>query len=193
MLPFLVAACCLIGGTVHAPSGAPIARAALTLRGASYRHDDERRRGKSFRIGSARSLRSHRRGARICRGDGQHRRGRRGRACRRRAGAERHAEAANDRTSHRQRRIHARSQRHSRDGRLARADGCAWIHASARSAARGAVRRHPASRLRRADGAGGRFAAWSGSFGSDGDARRPAAQRRQHRRHRPLAVRGAGV
>ncbi|MGC1380959.1 MAG: TonB-dependent receptor [Candidatus Baltobacteraceae bacterium] len=33
MLPALIAACCLIGGTVHAPSGAPIAHAALTLRG----------------------------------------------------------------------------------------------------------------------------------------------------------------
>lgn len=33
MLPLLVAVCCLVGGTVHAPSGAPIARAALTLRG----------------------------------------------------------------------------------------------------------------------------------------------------------------
>jgi outer membrane cobalamin receptor len=33
MLPILVAVCCLVGGTVHAPSGAPIARAALTLRG----------------------------------------------------------------------------------------------------------------------------------------------------------------
>ncbi|HYL28123.1 MAG TPA: TonB-dependent receptor, partial [Candidatus Nitrosotalea sp.] len=33
MLPVLIAACCMIGGTVHTPSGAPIARAALTLRG----------------------------------------------------------------------------------------------------------------------------------------------------------------
>lgn len=33
MLPLLVAACCLIGGMVHAPSGAPIAHAQLTLRG----------------------------------------------------------------------------------------------------------------------------------------------------------------
>ena len=33
MLPILVAVCCLVGGTVHAPSGAPIARATLTLRG----------------------------------------------------------------------------------------------------------------------------------------------------------------
>jgi outer membrane receptor protein involved in Fe transport len=33
MLPVLIAACCLVGGTVHAPSGAPIARAQLTLRG----------------------------------------------------------------------------------------------------------------------------------------------------------------
>jgi outer membrane cobalamin receptor len=35
MLPVLLAACCLIGGTVHAPSGAPIARAQITLRGAT--------------------------------------------------------------------------------------------------------------------------------------------------------------
>ncbi|MBV9333883.1 MAG: TonB-dependent receptor, partial [Candidatus Eremiobacteraeota bacterium] len=34
MLPFLLAACCLVGGTVHTPSGAPIARADVTLRGA---------------------------------------------------------------------------------------------------------------------------------------------------------------
>jgi outer membrane cobalamin receptor len=33
MLPLLVAACCLIGGTVHTPSGAPIARATVKLRG----------------------------------------------------------------------------------------------------------------------------------------------------------------
>jgi outer membrane cobalamin receptor len=33
MLPILIAACCLVGGNVHAPSGAPIARAELTLRG----------------------------------------------------------------------------------------------------------------------------------------------------------------
>jgi hypothetical protein len=33
MLPSLVAACCLVSGTVHTPSGAPIARAAITLRG----------------------------------------------------------------------------------------------------------------------------------------------------------------
>ena len=33
MLPVLIAACCMIGGTVHTPSGAPIARAQLTLRG----------------------------------------------------------------------------------------------------------------------------------------------------------------
>ena len=33
MLPILIAACCLIGGTVQAPSGAPIARAQVTLRG----------------------------------------------------------------------------------------------------------------------------------------------------------------
>ena len=33
MLPSLVAACCLISGSVHTPSGAPIARAAVTLRG----------------------------------------------------------------------------------------------------------------------------------------------------------------
>jgi outer membrane cobalamin receptor len=33
MLSALIAVCCLVGGTVHAPSGAPIARAALTLRG----------------------------------------------------------------------------------------------------------------------------------------------------------------
>jgi outer membrane cobalamin receptor len=33
MLPVLLAACCLISGNVHAPSGAPIARAQLTLRG----------------------------------------------------------------------------------------------------------------------------------------------------------------
>lgn len=33
MLPILVAACCWIAGNVHAPSGAPIARAALTFRG----------------------------------------------------------------------------------------------------------------------------------------------------------------
>jgi hypothetical protein len=33
MLPVMLAACCLIGGFVHAPSGAPIADAHLTLRG----------------------------------------------------------------------------------------------------------------------------------------------------------------
>lgn len=33
MLPLIVAACCLIGGLVHSPSGAPIAHAQLTLRG----------------------------------------------------------------------------------------------------------------------------------------------------------------
>ena len=33
MHPILVAACCLIGGTVHTPAGAPIAQAALTFRG----------------------------------------------------------------------------------------------------------------------------------------------------------------
>lgn len=33
MLPLIVAACCLIGGTVHTPSGAPIARASVKLRG----------------------------------------------------------------------------------------------------------------------------------------------------------------
>ncbi len=33
MLTTLIAACCLIGGTVHAPSGAPIAHANITLRG----------------------------------------------------------------------------------------------------------------------------------------------------------------
>ncbi len=33
MLPILIAACCLIGGSVHAPSGAPIAHAQVTLRG----------------------------------------------------------------------------------------------------------------------------------------------------------------
>src|SRR5580704_13197113 len=33
MLPALVAVCCLIGGNVHAPSGAPVARAHVTLRG----------------------------------------------------------------------------------------------------------------------------------------------------------------
>lgn len=33
MLSALIAVCCLVSGTVHAPSGAPIARAALTLRG----------------------------------------------------------------------------------------------------------------------------------------------------------------
>jgi outer membrane cobalamin receptor len=33
MLPTLVAACCLISGTVRTPSGAPIAQAAVTLRG----------------------------------------------------------------------------------------------------------------------------------------------------------------
>lgn len=33
MLPILVAACCLVGGNVHAPSGAPIARAEVTFRG----------------------------------------------------------------------------------------------------------------------------------------------------------------
>ncbi len=33
MLPLLLAACCLVSGNVHNPSGAPIARAALTLRG----------------------------------------------------------------------------------------------------------------------------------------------------------------
>jgi outer membrane cobalamin receptor len=33
MLSILIAACCLVGGNVHAPSGAPIARAELTLRG----------------------------------------------------------------------------------------------------------------------------------------------------------------
>ncbi len=33
MLPVLIAACCLIGGNVHTPSGAPIAHARVTLRG----------------------------------------------------------------------------------------------------------------------------------------------------------------
>jgi outer membrane cobalamin receptor len=33
MLPILLAACCLVSGTVHTPSGAPIARAEITLRG----------------------------------------------------------------------------------------------------------------------------------------------------------------
>ncbi len=33
MLPLLIAACCLVAGNVHAPSGAPIARARLSLRG----------------------------------------------------------------------------------------------------------------------------------------------------------------
>lgn len=33
MLPTLVAACCLVGGNVHAPTGAPIAHAQLTFRG----------------------------------------------------------------------------------------------------------------------------------------------------------------
>ena len=33
MLPILVAACCLIGGNVHTPAGAPIAQAQLTFRG----------------------------------------------------------------------------------------------------------------------------------------------------------------
>ncbi|HVN68659.1 MAG TPA: TonB-dependent receptor [Candidatus Binatia bacterium] len=33
MLHILIAACCLVGGSVHAPSGAPIAHAAVTLRG----------------------------------------------------------------------------------------------------------------------------------------------------------------
>ncbi|MBV8530100.1 MAG: carboxypeptidase regulatory-like domain-containing protein, partial [Candidatus Eremiobacteraeota bacterium] len=33
MLSALIAACCLIGGAVRAPSGAPIAHAALTVRG----------------------------------------------------------------------------------------------------------------------------------------------------------------
>jgi outer membrane cobalamin receptor len=35
MLPVLIAACCLIGGSVRAPSGAPVARAAVTLRAGS--------------------------------------------------------------------------------------------------------------------------------------------------------------
>jgi len=34
MLPILVAACCLVGGNVHTPAGAPIAQAQLTFRGA---------------------------------------------------------------------------------------------------------------------------------------------------------------
>ncbi|HKU80630.1 MAG TPA: TonB-dependent receptor, partial [Candidatus Tumulicola sp.] len=33
MLPILVAACCLVGGNVHTPAGAPIARAELSFRG----------------------------------------------------------------------------------------------------------------------------------------------------------------
>jgi Carboxypeptidase regulatory-like domain/TonB-dependent Receptor Plug Domain len=33
MLPILIAACCLVGGNVHTPTGAPIAHAQLTLRG----------------------------------------------------------------------------------------------------------------------------------------------------------------
>jgi outer membrane cobalamin receptor len=33
MLPILIAACCLVSGNVHAPSGAPIARAELTFHG----------------------------------------------------------------------------------------------------------------------------------------------------------------
>ena len=33
MFPALVAACCLVTGTVHTPSGAPIAHAQVTLRG----------------------------------------------------------------------------------------------------------------------------------------------------------------
>ncbi len=33
MLPFLIAACCLVSGTVHSASGPPIARAELTVRG----------------------------------------------------------------------------------------------------------------------------------------------------------------
>ncbi|MBV8067203.1 MAG: TonB-dependent receptor [Candidatus Eremiobacteraeota bacterium] len=35
MLPVLIAVCCLVSGNVHGPSGAPIARAQLTLRGAA--------------------------------------------------------------------------------------------------------------------------------------------------------------
>jgi outer membrane cobalamin receptor len=35
MLPILLAACCLVSGNVHNPSGSPIARAQLTLRGAA--------------------------------------------------------------------------------------------------------------------------------------------------------------
>lgn len=157
------------------------------------RRDDKRRAGSLFHRDSAWSLRPHRRGTRLRRGDRQHRRGRRGRACRRRAGAERRAEAANDRAGHRQRGFHARPQRHPRDERLAHGDGRARIHAGARSAATSAIRRDPASRFCGSDDTGGRVAAWPGSFGSDGDARRPAAQRREHRRYRPLAVRRAGV
>jgi hypothetical protein len=37
MLPLLIAACCLVGGNVHSPSGAPIARAQVTMRGATTR------------------------------------------------------------------------------------------------------------------------------------------------------------
>ena len=33
MLPVLLAACCLVGGNVHSPSGAPIASAHISLRG----------------------------------------------------------------------------------------------------------------------------------------------------------------
>jgi hypothetical protein len=33
VLPLIIAACCLIGGSVHTPSGAPIARATVKLRG----------------------------------------------------------------------------------------------------------------------------------------------------------------
>ncbi|MBV9719354.1 MAG: TonB-dependent receptor [Candidatus Eremiobacteraeota bacterium] len=36
MFPLLVAACCLIGGNVHTPAGAPIAQAQLTFRGPKF-------------------------------------------------------------------------------------------------------------------------------------------------------------
>lgn len=38
MLPMLIAACCMIGGTVQTPGGAPIARAQVSLRGPASAH-----------------------------------------------------------------------------------------------------------------------------------------------------------